>query len=85
MADRSSKSQRFSRQDLIQAATAYGYVTLWISLSALVILYNKQVASSLSGRSCGPFGCVAPDAPVALPQGVGRQTRLCFFSQTMVH
>lgn len=43
MADRSGKSQRFSRQDLIQAATAYGYVTLWISLSALVILYNKYV------------------------------------------
>ena len=31
----------FSRQEIVQAAVSYGYVVLWIALSATVILYNK--------------------------------------------
>jgi hypothetical protein len=33
--------QHFSRQEILQAAVSYGYVALWITLSATVILYNK--------------------------------------------
>ena len=33
--------QHLSKQDILQAAVSYGYVALWITLSATVILYNK--------------------------------------------
>lgn len=35
------RGQQLSRQDIVQAAISYGYVSLWIALSATVILYNK--------------------------------------------
>lgn len=41
MQDNSGRKPQLSQNEILQALISYGYVALWIALSATVILYNK--------------------------------------------